>query len=763
MKKLSIFLIMIGGVVFAPKAQALDSLYHSLDEVYAIITSWQQQYPELVWVDTIGYSQQDHLPIWAVKISDNVQQDEDEAAVLFVGQVHAEELEGEEICLAMIEDIVTHRNQYPWKAWVQNVETWIVPTANPEGNQVIFDGLDDAYRKNKRDCNLNGIFDYTPGLGGDIDGVDVNRNFPLNWAKGDTFMMPGGEEYYDYFRGFSPLSESESQALWQLTQEQKFAFSIVYHSSRSGNFSEKVYYPWGWAAGKNPPDFNVIDSTGYRVAYSIRKLTSGFYEPAPTESPRGDVHCSQYAYWGTIAFLIETGPGIQNPYPTTQQIVANNLPGAYYLLNRACGYDGTIMHAEVTGKVSTSGTQPLPAIVSIAQLDGPILKPRTCDAAFGRYRRYVLPGTYTVKAHLRGYYSQTKTAIANASGATTCNFTLLSKPMYSFYGQFKALNGSPLPGTLFISGEDVADTIQIPADGHYYLSLPEGGYRITFDHAGYVVRSDTVPIFQNRNITFECSPGTLLFQDDFEGGLGAWSSGGTPNYWGIEQADSLWTGGTVLTDYPYHDYTANTESWIEPSTPLNLSNELTASLKFQHWCEFEPGYDWGEVQISDNGGFSWERLSGPFWAQDAGWSTVYADLTPYCGSNDVRLRWLVHSDNTLEWRGWRIDNVEVQAANEFSAVKGEIIQPNDYALVSAFPNPFNSQLTVNLILPRSANTTISIYDISGREIGILYQGELSPGEHRINYRMPTASAAGIYLLRINSGDTEVVNKILYLK
>jgi hypothetical protein len=56
---------------------------------------------------------------------------------------------------------------------------WFIPTLNPEGHNVVTANLDVSYRKNKRDNNNNGIFDFNPVTGGDIDGVDINRNLPL--------------------------------------------------------------------------------------------------------------------------------------------------------------------------------------------------------------------------------------------------------------------------------------------------------------------------------------------------------------------------------------------------------------------------------------------------------------------------------------------------------------------------------------------------------------------------------------------------------
>ena len=136
----------------------------------------------------------------------------------------------------------------------QYLDIWIIPTANPEGLNVVHDGLDLSFRKNKRDMSPEGptpnnIFDYDPSIGNDIDGVDLNRNFSFNWAFGDTFLEPDNSDYashYDYYKGEEPFSESEAVAIRDLAIDNDFVFSIVWHSSRSGNLSEKVFTSWKW-------------------------------------------------------------------------------------------------------------------------------------------------------------------------------------------------------------------------------------------------------------------------------------------------------------------------------------------------------------------------------------------------------------------------------------------------------------------------------------------------------------------------------------
>ena len=86
-----------------------------------------------------------------MKISDNAQQKEDEPRALFVGQVHAEEILGIEVVLDFMMDLLDPRPEdfNHMNILKSYLEIWIVPSANPEGLNVVHDELDLTYRKNK--------------------------------------------------------------------------------------------------------------------------------------------------------------------------------------------------------------------------------------------------------------------------------------------------------------------------------------------------------------------------------------------------------------------------------------------------------------------------------------------------------------------------------------------------------------------------------------------------------------------------------------
>ena len=64
-------------------AAELPSCYYTYDQIYTLLQNHQQAHPDIAKIYTIGHSQQDNIPIYAIRISDNVETDESEPALLF--------------------------------------------------------------------------------------------------------------------------------------------------------------------------------------------------------------------------------------------------------------------------------------------------------------------------------------------------------------------------------------------------------------------------------------------------------------------------------------------------------------------------------------------------------------------------------------------------------------------------------------------------------------------------------------------------------
>ena len=93
--------------------------------------------------------------------------------------------------------------------------------------------------------------------------------------------------------------------------------------------------------------------------------------------------------------------------------------------------------------------------------------------------------------------------------------------------------------------------------------------------------------------------------------------------------------------------------------------------------------------------------------------------------------------------------------------------PTDYALHPAYPNPFNPVTTLRYDLPRRAEVALTIYDILGREVRTLVQGEQAPGYQSVVWDGTDGDgnpvASGVYLYRLEAGGFTQARKMVLLK
>jgi carboxypeptidase T len=395
----------------APTASALDARYHNYDETHAEILALAASYPSIVKVDTLGVTATDSLDVWAVKVSDNVDVDEDEPVVLFDGVHHAEEVMGLEVIMWMLDELTaSYGVDDTMTQWVDDLEIWFIPILNPEGHNIVTAEIDTIWRKNKFDNNDNGVFDLLD------DGVDLNYNYDFNWDQGGS-----DNPQNEYYRGPSAGSENETQMLCNLCLETKPLFSLNYHSPRSSD-GDLVYYPWYWPLQGFSPDHYTI----YPIATTLaaRTLTEAD-EPFIAQygyADAGKCRNWQYGVVGTIGLTMEILSQLCQPSGDRVDGICERVAnGSYYLLERAEG-------PGLTGHVTDAGSRaPLVAEVKILENTSDALSPRTTDATYGRYWRPLAPATYTVEVSAFGYDTQTFTdVVVDSTGWTTLDCALES-------------------------------------------------------------------------------------------------------------------------------------------------------------------------------------------------------------------------------------------------------------------------------------------------------------------------------------------------
>ena len=298
--------------------------FHSYKEVEQELNTLEAEYPSLVQIVDIGDSLENRN-LYAVKISDNVQLDEDEAEVIFLGCHHAREWISVEVPLLLAKHLAENYASDSDLRWLlDRSEVWIAPLLNPDGLEYSIHFYR-YWRKNRRD-NGSGSF-----------GVDLNRNYDFKWGLDNEGSSPVSDS--NVYRGPSAFSEPESQAVRDLVGAHDFKALVSYHS-----YSQVILYPWGHTHDLSPWD-DLLEDLARNMSVRMQQATGRVYEFGQAGSSlyltNGDTTDWALGIHQIPAFTIELPPidfeygGFFNAEADIPSIFQENLQAALYLIGWA--------------------------------------------------------------------------------------------------------------------------------------------------------------------------------------------------------------------------------------------------------------------------------------------------------------------------------------------------------------------------------------------------------------------------------------------
>jgi len=320
--------------------------YYTYDEIVDRLHDIEISFPDLTNLVPIGITLEGR-DIWAIKLSDNADSDEDEPEVLYTGLHHAREpMSYMNLFYFMDWLLENYQSNSLAEHLLNNRELWFVPAVNPDGlvyNQSIAPNGGGMQRKNMLEtCN------------GGVDGVDLNRNYSYMWAYDNEGSSPDGCN--ETYRGNFPFSENETQVVKNFVESHDFPIALNYHS-----YSNLLIYPLGYEYD-NPisqEDLDIFIEYGEdMVQYNGYELGSG---PELLYPVNGEACDWMYGDQGIFAYTPEIGGSSDGFWPQTSRIVPlaeeNLYPNQFLALAAGSKYQLEISVEE--GPYTSSNNYPL--------------------------------------------------------------------------------------------------------------------------------------------------------------------------------------------------------------------------------------------------------------------------------------------------------------------------------------------------------------------------------------------------------------------
>ncbi|HEX9951185.1 MAG TPA: choice-of-anchor J domain-containing protein [Rubricoccaceae bacterium] len=88
--------------------------------------------------------------------------------------------------------------------------------------------------------------------------------------------------------------------------------------------------------------------------------------------------------------------------------------------------------------------------------------------------------------------------------------------------------------------------------------------------------------------------------------------------------------------------------------------------------------------------------------------------------------------------------------------------PAEFALAAPAPNPTSGAATVSYDVPEASTVRVAVYDLLGRQVAVLAQGEVAAGRHTA--RLEAGSfAPGVYVVRMDAGTFSAVRRVTVVR
>jgi carboxypeptidase D len=643
-------------------------LYHNYSSLSSELAALAGAHPEICRLYTLGKSVQDR-ELWAMLITDNPNDEEDEPEFKYVSTMHGDEPLGTEMCLYLITMLL---NEYGTETEITDlIDTtaiWIIPLMNP-------DGLELGQRYN-------------------ANGFDLNRSFPAYPYDFTDNIFDGGA------LGDAGLPV-EVRNITRWTAMNSFVLSANFHTG-----ALLVNYPYdddgmGSVDSPTPDDLLFEDISRRYSVHNIPMWNSPYYVDGITNgaawySITGGMQDWNYRYVGCNEVTIElSNIGIPP---------ANQIPNFWADNSQSMLSFLEAVHIGVRGIVTDGATgEPLWAQVTVAGNSQPVFT----DPNVGDYHRMLLPGTYDLTFSAQDYVSQSVEDVVVTDGAAIRVDIELTKTGIKVTPntdlEAEGPEGGPFsPDSIVYTIENLNETgigYTVTADQSWILINNTSGYL-----EGYDMTEVTISIGEDANAlgTGEYN-GTINFVNttDHDGDTtrgvklmvgmptvqyswnmdedpgwkttGQWAWGqpaGFGGQYGNPDPKRGYTGINILGYNLQGDYKNSMPEYYLTTRPINCSNS----------------YDHATIQVS-NDKTNWTEI----WANssssivDPSWILQSFDISDIADNqSSVFIRWTMGpTDSSWRYCGWNIDDVEIIGIGGSSSI--DLITPDDSAVLPDSP------------------------------------------------------------------------------
>ena len=662
------------------------SCYSTVAETWQRIDTMVANFPSLASSVDIGDSWEkiqngaSGEDLRVIKLT-NQNRQADKPILFMASSIHAREYATAELNTRFAEYLLNNYGTDADVTWIlDNHEIHLSLMTNPDGRKQAQTGI--LWRKN---TNNN----HCPNS--NSRGVDLNRNYPFEWAIGGSGSACS-EVYYGPSEGSEPEISAQMDYLREIYEDNRgtgandaaaddtAGIFVDIHS-----YSQLVLWPWGYTNNVTAND-NQLQALGKRTALFNQ------YRPQPVNDlviTGGGSIDAAYGELGVASLAFELGTAFfQDCESFENQILPDNLQALLYLArvtqapytqalgpdvenllvipnvvaeNTAVQVSGVAdddRYNQSNGIQAVNTVEGVNAFINVLPINsnaGEAMMP--ADGAFNSSRE-AFTGSLSTNGLPAGKNLLYVQAFDNTQGgATFAQFIDVVDPqdVATLSGTVHtALTGEQIEGALLSINQSQALSDE---NGTYLQYVQPSVADLVVQASGFV---DLTIIDLNLNAgdqqtqDIELQPYCELFSDDVELGNVGWQAEAP---WAIS-SDQSSSPTHAWTDSPGVQYNNNLNiSLTSPST--SVTGASTIEISYMSYCDTEAGYDFGHFEVRyDND--PWLEISQC--DNQNTWQKQTHQLNLPANTDNLALRFRLTTDGSVISDGWHLDDLSVKAS-----------------------------------------------------------------------------------------------------
>jgi Secretion system C-terminal sorting domain len=259
----------------------------------------------------------------------------------------------------------------------------------------------------------------------------------------------------------------------------------------------------------------------------------------------------------------------------------------------------------------------------------------------------------------------------------------------------------------------------------------------------------------------------------------SWPGGPTPPYGLLylpidEDGFTIWCAFRGETVNEIRRYNPTTNVWDDSVIPFSI-----AGLNFGGVVGFEATENWSPgmvdiVTLVKGNGDNIEIYEGLTLGSNCDWMTVDPEVGTVPANGSVTLT--ITATNTGIFSDGNNFTNELRIMSENRPLNSTIVElvcwgdvdsresgiSLEYELSQNYPNPFNPTTSIKYDLKKAQKVQLSIFNMLGQEIARLVDGQVSAGQHSVNFDGSTL-ASGIYFYQIKTEEFTSLKKMVLTK